>query len=109
MGHWSKGEVDFLVGHPEMTAIRVAESLGRSRKSVLQKKARMRGPFGPYKRPGAPSGEKHPSAILTEDLVRAMRKRRAEGVSYLDLSIEFNMSVNTTWKAVTGRTWKCVK
>lgn len=62
---------------------------------------------------GAPPGEAHPRAILTNEKVWAMRKRYAEGkanpeerMSLLLLSNEFDVAVATAWAVISRRTWK---
>lgn len=51
-------------------------------------------------------GERHPMAILNNETVLALRKRRSEGASATDLSKEFNISRMTAFRAATGRSWR---
>lgn len=58
------------------------------------------------KRHGTTSaGERHHGAKLSDELVRAMRKRRAEGASATVLSEEFGVSRMTAYRAATGKSW----
>jgi hypothetical protein len=51
----------------------------------------------------------HPSAKLTIDVVRAMRSARLEKrKSVKELSVEYGVSVQAAWNAITGRTWSHV-
>lgn len=51
-------------------------------------------------------GEAHGRAKLTDDNVRFMRARFAEGVSAPALAELFQVSHATAWAAATGRTWR---
>jgi hypothetical protein len=51
------------------------------------------------------AGEGHPRAKLTDDKVRQLRARRADGVTYRQLAAEFGISDVSAWAAVNGRTW----
>lgn len=66
---------------------------------------------------GAPPGERHGRAKLTNEKVWAMRTRYAEGkaakkserdgsMSILKLSEEFEVPVSTAWGVIARRTWK---
>ena len=50
-------------------------------------------------------GEGSPRAKLTDDKVRQLRARRADGVTYRQLAAEFGISDVSAWAAVNGRTW----
>lgn len=50
-------------------------------------------------------GERHPMAILNNEVVLEIRRRRAEGASATQLSKEFNVSRMTAFRAATGRSW----
>jgi hypothetical protein len=54
-------------------------------------------------------GEGSPRAKLTDDKVRRLRVRRADGVTYRQLAAEFGISDVSAWAAVNGRTWAHVK
>lgn len=62
-----------------------------------------------YKHGTSPLGNAHPMAKLTDDIVRKMRERRAEGASATTLSCEFNVSRMTAFRAATGRSWSHLK
>jgi hypothetical protein len=51
------------------------------------------------------AGEGHPRAKLTDDKVRQLRARRADGATYRQLAAEFGISDVSAWAAVNGRTW----
>ena len=106
--NWTQGEVDFLFNNPRLTAADAAAVLGRSRRGVLRKKARLREGPKAHRPCGARPGEAHPKAKLTDDLVREMRRLYATGVSHHKLAIQFDVAFSTEWKAVTRRTWKHV-
>lgn len=53
-------------------------------------------------------GEKHPSAKLTVDLVRAIRARRAMGASYGVIAGEFRLSIATAFSVANRRSWRHV-
>lgn len=50
-------------------------------------------------------GERHPMAKLTEETVRAMRQRVAEGAAPSAIYAEFGVSRMTAYRAATGRSW----
>lgn len=50
-------------------------------------------------------GERHPGAKLTDSVVVALRRRRAEGASFTTLSNEFGISRMTAHRAATGTSW----
>ena len=53
------------------------------------------------------NGERNPMARLTEERVRAMRRRRAEtGKSYKKLAAEFGVAPMTACRACNGTSWK---
>lgn len=57
-----------------------------------------------------PSGEKHPSAKLTDDLVREMRvMRKRDGTSYARLAQMFHVSKTAVCLAVSCKNWKHVQ
>ena len=56
-----------------------------------------------------PRGMQRPDAVLTDDIVRSLRHRRAEGVSWGGLAVEFGFSIGTIRSAVTGRSWVHIK
>jgi hypothetical protein len=51
-------------------------------------------------------GQGHPRATLTDDKVRQLRARRAEGLTYRQLAAEFGISDVSAWAAVNGKTWR---
>jgi hypothetical protein len=117
---WTKAETEFLIKHfpDRLTAAEVAVILGKSRKGVLRKVDRLRNPK-PNRQGfvGTYPGERHPRAVLTDDLVRQMRKRYAEGVaakksprdgtmSIMLLANEFNVAHSTAYGVISRRTWK---
>ena len=55
-------------------------------------------------RPGA----EHPSAILSEDDVRAIR-RAPESVSNREIATMYGISYSQAWNVRSGRAWKCVE
>lgn len=84
MTPWTAEETRFLLdNHPELSFSKIGLSLGRSRKSVSRKMDRIRKPEPsrrpPGGKPGAKPGEAHHKAKLTEDMVRDMRRKYAEG------------------------------
>jgi transcriptional regulator with XRE-family HTH domain len=42
---------------------------------------------------------------LTEERVRQLRARRAEGLTYRQLAAEFGISDVSAWAAANGKTW----
>lgn len=117
---WTKAETEFLKKHfpDRLTATEIACILGKSRKGVLRKVARLRDPK-PNRQEfqGTYPGERHPRAVLTNDLVLAMRKRYAEGVaakksprdgtmSIMLLANEFNVAHSTAYSVISRRTWR---
>lgn len=50
-------------------------------------------------------GERHPGAKLTDSMVVALRRRRAEGASFTTLSNEFGITRMTAHRAATGTSW----
>jgi hypothetical protein len=55
------------------------------------------------------AGDGHPRAKLTSSKVRALRARRAGGLTYRQLAAEFGISDVSAWAAVTGKTWAHVR
>ncbi|HGP0289675.1 TPA: HNH endonuclease [Pseudomonas aeruginosa] len=55
-----------------------------------------------------PKGAKNGSAKLTEDAVREIRNRRAEGVSLAVIGHEFGVAFQTVSKIVNGHSWSHV-
>jgi hypothetical protein len=53
-------------------------------------------------------GERCGSHRLTEDQVRRLRARRAEGASYSTLRREFGVAPSTAWQIVNGQLWRHV-
>lgn len=51
-------------------------------------------------------GERHGSALLTEDLVRDLRRKRALGATYVDLARITGIAKLTIYDATTGVTWR---
>jgi hypothetical protein len=51
------------------------------------------------------AGEGNPRAKLTNDKVRELRARRADGLTYRQLAAEFGISDVSAWAAVNGKTW----
>lgn len=111
---WKPGEIVFLETHPHLTSLQVAEILGRSRSSVRTKRANLKNPR-PVFRVGAPPGERHGLAVLTEEKVREMRRVYAEGkaagtpMSILKIAVDYNVAVSTAGHALSGRTWSHVE
>jgi hypothetical protein len=54
-------------------------------------------------------GEDHGNAVLTTDLVRALRARKRGGATYDELAREFAISRSTIAAAVLGRNWGWLK
>lgn len=54
-------------------------------------------------------GEKHPRAVLTEDIVRDVRRRYFEGESIRDISALYGVKYDTLWAAISGKNWSHVK
>jgi hypothetical protein len=54
------------------------------------------------------TGESHPLARLSADVVRAMRARHAHGATYKALAIEVGVSDTTARRAIRKETWKHV-
>ena len=54
-------------------------------------------------------GERHWGSVLTEDLVRTIRRMRATGLSYQRISDTLGLNYITTYNAATGRTWSHVR
>lgn len=54
----------------------------------------------------SPRGEGHANAKLTEEIVRAIRARRLDGVSVSDLAVEFGVTRGTANNIVYRRSWK---
>ncbi len=50
-------------------------------------------------------GEGNPRATLTDDRVRQLRARRAQGLTYRQLAAEFGISDVSAWAAANGKTW----
>ena len=50
-------------------------------------------------------GEGNPRAKLTDEKVRALRARRADGLTYKQLAVEFGISDVSACAAVNGKTW----
>lgn len=50
-------------------------------------------------------GESNPRAKLTDEKVRQLRARRADGWTYRQLAAEFGISDVSAWAAVNGTTW----
>lgn len=55
-----------------------------------------------------PIGERHSNAVLTENQVRDIRARRANGERQIDLAAEYGVGETTIWNLVNRRTWKHV-
>jgi hypothetical protein len=51
-------------------------------------------------------GEGNPRATLTDQRVRELRARPAEGLTYRQLATEFDISDVSAWAAVDGETWR---
>lgn len=51
-------------------------------------------------------GERNPQAKLTQEIVRQMRLRRAEGATFKKIADEFGVTPMTAHRAATGRSWK---
>lgn len=62
---------------------------------------------GRQKFTGCP-GERHPSAKLTEEQVREIRKRNAAGEGYRKLATIYGIDRTGIQDIVKRRTWKCV-
>jgi hypothetical protein len=55
-------------------------------------------------------GERHHSAVLTEAIVREMRRllRENPDLTYTEIGNRFGVSQMAAWNAITGKTWKHV-
>ncbi|HEY6314658.1 MAG TPA: DUF2116 family Zn-ribbon domain-containing protein [Streptosporangiaceae bacterium] len=53
-------------------------------------------------------GRGNPRATLTDERVRQLRARRAQGLTYWQLAAEFGISDVSAWAAVNGKTWRHV-
>jgi DNA invertase Pin-like site-specific DNA recombinase len=77
---------------------------------VLQGKTN--GPSTRGRPPGAPAGEKHPAARLTEHDVRLLRRMHAEGElsgrEAREVARTLGVGLSTIYAAVTRKTWKHV-
>ena len=51
------------------------------------------------------SGEKNPSAMLSESDVASIRKKKSDGVSAKDISVEYGISVAHIYAIVSGKFW----
>lgn len=57
---------------------------------------------------GAPRGEKHRLAKLTDEIVIALRLHVAAGGGLKEIADRFGVRLPTASEAVRGRTWRCV-
>jgi hypothetical protein len=57
----------------------------------------------------APQGNRNSHAIVTEDDVRVIRKRKANGEPAKDIAKDYPVSGSQIYKIATGRAWKHVK
>lgn len=55
-----------------------------------------------------PKGERHAFARLTDDLVRTLRQRRAEGWTYTRLAADFGISQPHAYRIANRQKWKHV-
>lgn len=62
--------------------------------------------LGPITRRGRPKGEKVARSVLTEAKVRELKRRCADGESYLDVARDMGISLNAAFHVVTFRTWR---
>lgn len=53
-------------------------------------------------------GESHPTATLTEDMIREGRRRFVNGETYKSLALEFGVDRSALRKAMRGEAWKHV-
>jgi hypothetical protein len=53
-------------------------------------------------------GQGNPRATLTDERVRQLRARRAQGLTFRQLAAEFGISDVSAWAAVNGKTWRHV-
>lgn len=53
-------------------------------------------------------GEKNSQAKLSDPIILAMRRRRAEGATFSMLSLEFDTSLSNAWSVCSGGRWKHV-
>lgn len=53
-------------------------------------------------------GENNPSAVLTTDDVRQMRKLREQGMTYGQLAIRYGMSTKQIWRICNREQWAWV-
>jgi hypothetical protein len=51
-------------------------------------------------------GEEHHFAVLCEEDVRAIRRRRKQGETYLSLALAFGVSEGTIGPIVRNKTWR---
>ena len=52
-------------------------------------------------------GVKHHFAKLNPELVAEMREKYIRtGASFLDMSVEYDVGLNTAYQAIVGQTWK---
>lgn len=54
-------------------------------------------------------GEQHGQAKLTEQDVREMRRKRAQGMTYLSIANQYGVGRATARNAILGVTWKHIK
>ena len=54
------------------------------------------------------AGDNHPQSVLTEDQVREIKSRRAEGELLRVLAAEYGVSLSLVGNICTGRAWKHV-
>lgn len=55
-----------------------------------------------------PAGERHHAAVLSEEQVREIRRRRLGGERGVDLAREFGVTPTAVWCIAKGRSWKHV-
>lgn len=58
---------------------------------------------------GAYRGERNSQAIITEDIVRDIRKQHASGLGYKRLAKHFGLSWSLVREVATRRTWKHIQ
>ena len=62
----------------------------------------------PRRGPGAPPGEAHGRAVLTDDRVRLLRELHRQGFTKAKLARAFRVSATTVAQVVLRRTWRHV-
>lgn len=77
-------------------------------RDMYEKGRNRKGPLPKDKNYNHPRGTNHPGAILSPDIVRAIRADK-EKFSYSQLAKKYNIGMTTAYKVVKGITWSHVE